>query len=147
MVKKQKETRNIGVNVNPPKESCDDKHCPFHGNLPVRGRTFTGVVVQSKTPKMATVEWERRVMVPKYERYKKKRTKLVVHNPMCINAKLGDIVKIIESRPISKMKKFVIIENLGKEELIADILEAREHVESKKKDKKEENKEAPKAKE
>ena len=134
MAKTQNQTRNIGMKVNPPSDVCDDKHCPFHGNLPIRGRSFTGMVVSSKIPKMATVEWERRIFVDKYERYQKKRTKLVVHNPPCINAKLGDIVKIMETRPISKMKRFVILEKVGKEELIEDILAGRERAEDKKKD-------------
>jgi small subunit ribosomal protein S17 len=32
------------------------------------------------------------------------------HNPPCINAKEGDVVKIAECRPLSKTKKFVVIE-------------------------------------
>ena len=147
MTEKQQKARNIGIKVTPPKETCNDKHCPFHGNIPVRGRIFTGIVVASKTPKMATVEWERRVLVPKYERYRKKRTKLVVHNPPCINAKLGDIVRIIETRPISKMKKFTIIETIGKEELMGDVLEARTQGKDKKKEEEKKPKEKPQKKE
>lgn len=31
------EVRDIGIDVKTPENVCDDKHCPFHGNLPVRG--------------------------------------------------------------------------------------------------------------
>ena len=103
--------RNIGIDVKPPKERCrGDKHCPFHGDAKVRGRMFTGKVLRVKAPKMAQVEWTWKRMVPKYERYEKKRTRLIVHNPACINAKEGDNVKIMETRKISKSKSFVIIE-------------------------------------
>jgi len=40
----------------------------------------------------------------------KKRSRVAAHNPVCINAKIGDKVRIAECRPISKTKAFVIIE-------------------------------------
>ena len=43
---------------------------------------------------------------------KKKRTRLHAHNPSCIDAKEGDTVKIMECRPLSKTKKFVVIEKI-----------------------------------
>ncbi len=105
--------KNIGVDVKAPTKACEnDKHCPFHGSLSLRGRTFVGTVISAKTPKNATVAWERQVLNKKFERFEKKRTKVNVHNPMCINAKKGDTVKIMESRRISKSKNFVIIEKV-----------------------------------
>ena len=65
--------------------------------------------------KTCVVEWARKKYIPKYERYEQRRTKIKVHNPSCIDAKEGDIVKIMECRPISKTKNFVIIEKLGAE--------------------------------
>ena len=107
------DSNNIGVDVKPPKERCEnDKNCPFHGNLSLRGRMFTGTVIRSKIPKHAVVEWTWKRRVPKYERYEKRRTRLVVHNPVCINAQAGDTVKIMEARKISKTKNFVIIEKV-----------------------------------
>lgn len=106
-----KTSKQIGVDVKPPKDTCTgDKHCPFHGNAKVRGKIFTGKVLRVKVPKMAQVEWTWKRLVPKYERYENKRTRLIVHNPICINAKEGDIVKIMETRKISKSKSFTIIE-------------------------------------
>lgn len=131
----QAKMKNIGIEVaHPPKEQCTDDHCPYHGHLTVHGRQFTGTIVSAKVPKLATVEWDRRVFVGKYERYTQKRTKLHVHNPPCINARLGDVVRVMECRPISKTKNFVILEVTGREELIADILEGRERASDKKKE-------------
>ncbi len=79
-------------------------------NLSLRGRTFEGEVVSDKMHKTVTVIWERRAYVPKYERYEKRRTRVKAHNPDNINAKVGDIVVIKETRPISKTKNFVVVE-------------------------------------
>ena len=92
------------------KKECSDKHCPFHGSIKVRGRVFNGRVIKTSMRKTAIVEWQRTVLVPKYERFEKKRSRIKVHNPECINAKKGDFVKVAECRPISKTKSFVIIE-------------------------------------
>lgn len=107
--------KNIGMDIKPPKKGCEDKKCPFHGDLKVRGRSFVGTIIASKMQRTATVEWNRRVLLPKYERYTKKRTRVKAHNPECIKAEEGDIVKIMECRPLSKTVNFIIIENLGKE--------------------------------
>ena len=85
-----------------------------------RGRSFTGVVVSVNPHKTAVVEWERWRYAVKYERYEKKKTRVSVHNPEAINAEKGDRVVIQECRPLSKTKKFIITEKLGKEELFAE---------------------------
>lgn len=74
-----------------------------------RGRIFVGKVINAKATKTVRVEWPRRVLIPKYERYEKRRTRVQAHNPAAVNAKIGDTVRISECRPISKMKKFVVI--------------------------------------
>jgi len=84
-------------------------------NISVRGKTFTGKVVSAKMHKTVVVEWERRVLIPKFERYEKRRSKVSAHNPDEINAKEGDIVKISETRPLSKTKNFIVVEVLSKE--------------------------------
>jgi small subunit ribosomal protein S17 len=101
-------------------EQCKDNHCPKHGSVRTHGRAFTATVQSARAQKTAIVEWERRYHVPKFERYERRMTKLNVHNPDCLNAKPGDIVRIIECRPISKTKHFVIAEKLGSEELFAE---------------------------
>ena len=107
---KQKKAKNVGFDVQTPKNTCDDKHCPFHGDLPLRGKTFVGKVVRAKMEKSCVVEWERKRYVPKYERYEKLKTRIKVHNSPCIDAKEGDTVKIMECRPLSKTINKVIVE-------------------------------------
>lgn len=86
-------------------------------SIRTRGRAFTGVVVDAKMQSTATVEWPRRKYVRKYERYLTSRTRVKAHNPAEIDAKKGDIVKLVECRPISKTKHFIIIEKVGREKL------------------------------
>ncbi len=83
-------------------------------SLKTRGRTFKGEVVSSKAQKTVTVQWMRRIYVPKYERYQIKRSKVKAHNPEEMGAKEGDTVVIKECRPLSKTKKFVVIEVIKK---------------------------------
>lgn len=81
----------------------------------VRGKTIVGKVVSAKMHKTVVVEWERRVLFPKFERFAKRTSKVAAHNPTEIDAKEGDIVKIGETKPLSKTKHFVVLEILNKE--------------------------------
>lgn len=101
--------------IKAPKEECTDKKCPFHGTLNVKKKSFEGVVVSDKMHNTVVVEWSRKVYIPKYERYANKRTRIAVHNPECINAKEGDVVKIYTTRPISKKVHSVVVKVLGQE--------------------------------
>ena len=120
------ESRDIGIALEIPKQKCNDLKCPFHGKLSVRGRQFTGTVISTKMRKTAVIEFERLHFLKKYERYEKRKTKLKVHNPECINVKDGDVVKVMECKPLSKTKNFVIIQKLGTEKLFKEKMEARE---------------------
>ncbi len=93
-------------------EDCGDANCGRHGSLPSRGRQLEGTITAARMARTATFELERRHYIPKYQRYEKRRTVLKVHNPPCISAAAGDKVRIRECRPLSKTKKFVIIEKL-----------------------------------
>jgi small subunit ribosomal protein S17 len=104
------EMRDIGLNVKVPEKECDDINCPFHGTLPVRGQILEGEVVSDKAPKTVVVLRSYLKKIAKYERYEKRQSKIHAHNPPCINAKVGDIVKIAECRPLSKTKSFVVVE-------------------------------------
>ena len=103
------EARNIGLNVKPPAEICQDTNCPFHGNLPVRGQMITGVVSSDKMQGSILVQREYRHLVPKYERYERRKSRVVAYNPPCLKARVGDEVIIAECRPLSKTKKFVVV--------------------------------------
>lgn len=90
-------------------ENCGDKNCPFHGNLSTRGRVLTGLVIKAKAPKTVIVQRDYLTKVPKYERYKRSRSKIPAHLPPCMKVKVGDTVTIAETRQVSKTKNFVVI--------------------------------------
>lgn len=105
-----KKTKTIGLDVKAPEKKCNDKHCPFHSSLKVHGRMFTAKVIRDVIHKTSRVEFTRLFYLPKYERYERRRTRIRVHVPDCVDVKKGDTVLITETRPISKTKKFVIVE-------------------------------------
>ena len=92
-----------------PKQICNDPNCAFHGNVAIRGRRFSAKVVSAKAQKTVTVEWDRKVLNRKYERFQMKRTRVKAHNSECVNAKEGDMVQIGECRPLSKTKHFIVL--------------------------------------
>jgi small subunit ribosomal protein S17 len=100
----------IGINVKEPKKECTDVHCPFHGHLPVRGITLTGKVVSTAMDKAVVVERMRKHYVSKFERYEKRSSRYVAHNPPCMEVQEGDEVVIAECRPLSKTISFVVVE-------------------------------------
>jgi small subunit ribosomal protein S17 len=108
--------KNIGLDVKAPEKECHDRNCPFHGTIKTHGRIFTGLVISDKAQKTVKVEMPRVIYFRKYERYGKDRTVIHAHNPDCIDAQKGDIVKIMETRPISKIKNFVVVEKVGHKE-------------------------------
>jgi small subunit ribosomal protein S17 len=95
-----------------PKKTCEDANCPFHGELPVRGRVFDGVVVSAKMDKTVVVERDYLSYISKFMRYERRRSRIPSHNPPCIGAREGDRVMIAETRPISKTVSFVVVEKL-----------------------------------
>ncbi|MCI4350633.1 MAG: 30S ribosomal protein S17 [Thermoplasmata archaeon] len=105
--------RDIGLDVRPPKEACDDQHCPFHGHLAIRGQVIEGTVVSTAMQRTAVVERTLLHFVPKYERYEKRRRRYLVHNPPCLHIPLGHRVKIAETRSIAKAVSFCIVQDLG----------------------------------
>ncbi|NDC32047.1 MAG: 30S ribosomal protein S17 [Bacteroidetes bacterium] len=74
-------------------------------------RTVTGKVVSDKMDKTIVVLVERSVRHPKYEKIIKRRTKLHAHDENS-SAKMGQMVKIQECRPISKTKTWKLVEIL-----------------------------------
>ena len=82
----------------------------------LRGKSFVGTVVSAKAHKTVTVQWEWRRLVKKYERYEKRRSKVQAHNPPEINAQEGDLVRIKETRPLSKTKHFMVTEIIRRNE-------------------------------
>ena len=72
-------------------------------------RVLQGTVVSDKCDKTVTVLVERRVMHPIYKKYIRTSKKYAAHDEN--NArKVGDVVSIIEHSPISKRKRWVVVE-------------------------------------
>jgi small subunit ribosomal protein S17 len=111
---KKEKVRNIGIDAKPPKETCVDEFCPFHGTLPVRRKVIEGIVVSAKAQKTAVIERQYIHFLPKYERYERRHSRIVAYNPVCVSAKEGDWVKLAACRPLSKTKHHVVVEVVKK---------------------------------
>lgn len=106
--------KKIGIDIKAPEKACTDKKCPFHGSFGVKKEEFVGTLIKKDVNKSATIEWERQYYIPKYERYERRRSRLRVHNPPCVNASVGDIVRVVKTKPMSKTKNFAIVEVVRK---------------------------------
>ena len=73
----------------------------------------TGVVTSNKMAKTITVAVERRVKHPIYGKFVKKTTKFHAHDEKD-ECTIGDVVRIMESRPLSKTKRWRLIEVVEK---------------------------------
>lgn len=74
-------------------------------------KILDGVVVGDKADKTVSVEVSRTVKHPKYHKMITKSKKYAVHDPEN-QYKVGDILKIQESAPISKTKKWTVLEQV-----------------------------------
>lgn len=72
-----------------------------------------GKVVSNKMEKSIVVAIERRVPHPIYKKYFKRTTKLMAHDEQRAAA-IGDTVKIMETRPLSRRKRWRLVEILEK---------------------------------
>nr|WP_218575478.1 30S ribosomal protein S17 [Limnoglobus roseus] len=69
---------------------------------------MVGIVTRDKNDKTRRVEVARRVQHPKYGKFIKKRTVCYAHDEKN-ESHLGDTVEIVESRPLSKLKRWSLI--------------------------------------
>ena len=76
-------------------------------------KTRTGVVSSNKMDKTIVVAIERRVKHPLYGKFVKKSTKFHAHDEKN-ECSIGDTVKIMETRPISKTKRWRLVEVIEK---------------------------------
>jgi len=120
--KKEQKVRSNSGNFEKKKEQvtnteCKDIKCPTHGNLKARGRIFEGRVTK-KFPKRIVIEFERMIYSKKYERYFKAKTKIHARLPDCIESEInvGDLIRIQECRPLSKIIHFVVIKKIKEAE-------------------------------
>lgn len=94
------------------KEASDDK--------PAAERTHkraekVGVVASDAMTKTVTVRVDRLVKHPIYRKYVRRRKKFMAHDEL--GAKVGDKVRIIETRPLSARKRWRVVEIIQKAEL------------------------------
>jgi len=76
-------------------------------------KTRTGVVSSNKMDKTVTVAVERKVKHPIYGKFVKKTTKFHAHDEKN-ECSIGDVVKIMETRPLSKTKRWRLVEVVEK---------------------------------
>jgi small subunit ribosomal protein S17 len=116
-------SRNIGIpGITPPKakaEECNDKFCPFHGISKIRGKITKGVVVSKKSRNTVIIRQDYVQFVRKYQRYERRNSRLACHLPECLRYEIniGDLVRVGESRKISKTKAFIVLDKLSSGEV------------------------------
>jgi small subunit ribosomal protein S17 len=76
-------------------------------------KTRTGVVSSNKMDKTITVAVERKVKHPIYGKFVKKTNKFHAHDEKN-ECSIGDVVKIMETRPLSKLKRWRLVEVVEK---------------------------------
>jgi small subunit ribosomal protein S17 len=81
-----------------------------------------GQVVSTKMAKTIVVEVSRRVPHPVYKRIIKKRKKFYAHDETS-QARMGDVVRIIESRPLSRLKRWELAEVVRRAVQVGEIAE------------------------
>jgi small subunit ribosomal protein S17 len=80
-------------------------------------KKMTGVVVKDKMDKTVVIEVEKFLKHPKYHKYLKTKKRYKAHDEKS-ECNIGDRVLIVESRPLSKEKRWVVKEIIKKEELM-----------------------------
>ena len=103
--KKLKEKRKTEVRI--------DEFSSARRPVSTRGRIFEGLVIR-KFPKRITIEFERTIKIPKYERFLKKKTKIHARLPdsLAHDIHIGDLIRLQECRPLSKIIHFIVIKKI-----------------------------------
>lgn len=74
-----------------------------------KGRAVVGKVVSNKMDKTIVVQIERKVKHPLYGKYVKRFTKMYAHDEDN-RCNVGDVVKIQQTRPLSRLKRWKLVE-------------------------------------
>ncbi|KAK0398993.1 hypothetical protein QR680_002853 [Steinernema hermaphroditum] len=112
--KPERYIRKVGLGFKPPREAVEgtyiDKKCPFTGNVAIRGRILTGVVVKNKMNRTIVIRRDYLHFVKKYRRYEKRHRNVAVHcSPAFRDIALGDVATVGECRPLSKTVRFNVL--------------------------------------
>merc|ERR1712243_37703 len=113
-VKKQRYVKSVGLGFKTPREAIDgtyiDKKCPFTGNVSIRGRILSGVVLKMKMQRTIVIRRDYLHYVRKYNRFEKRHRNMSVHLSPCFrDVTPGDVVTVGECRPLSKTVRFNVI--------------------------------------
>ncbi|HRD08835.1 MAG: 30S ribosomal protein S17 [Saprospiraceae bacterium] len=76
-------------------------------------KQIVGVVTSNKMDKTITVSVERRLKHPMYGKFVKKTKKFKAHDEQNV-CQEGDLVRIVESRPLSRLKRWSLVEVVEK---------------------------------
>ena len=80
----------------------------------IEGQVLEGIVAKLGMQGTIIIERNNVRYMKKYERYEKRTGTVAAHLPSCIGeVTLGDRVKVMECRPLSKTVSFCVIENIG----------------------------------
>ena len=82
-------------------------------------RRLDGVVTSDKMTKTVVVEISRTYRHPLYEKVVHSRKRVKAHDEL--GSRVGDVVRIVESRPISKQKRWVVESILRRNETTTDV--------------------------
>ena len=91
-------------------KTAEEKKKTSHSGM---RKTRVGKVLSNKMDKTIIVSEEKRVMHPLYKKFFKKTTKFAAHDPKN-TCDIGDTVKIMETRPLSKTKRWRLVEIVEK---------------------------------
>jgi len=80
-------------------------------------KVYTGEVLSNKMDKSIVVVISKRMKHPLYQKYVTKRYKLMAHDEKN-EAKIGDLVKVQETRPLSSRKRFRLVEIVKKADVV-----------------------------
>jgi small subunit ribosomal protein S11e len=113
-VKVPRHVKNVGLGFKTPREAVEghyiDKKCPFTGNVSIRGRILTGVVLKMKMQRTIVIRRDYLHFIRKYERFEKRHKNLSVHLSPCFrDVNIGDVVTVGECRPLSKTVRFNVV--------------------------------------
>lgn len=80
-------TRNVGLGFKAPREALDgtyiDKKCPFTGDVSIRGRILSGVVIKTKMTRTIVIRRDYLHYIRKYNRFEKRHKNISVHCSPC----------------------------------------------------------------
>ncbi|PVU94400.1 hypothetical protein BB561_002568 [Smittium simulii] len=88
-------SKEVGLGFKTPREAIEgsyiDKKCPFTGNVSIRGRILSGVVVSNKMKRTIIIRRDYLHYISKYNRYEKRHKNIAAHlSPAFIGVEIGD---------------------------------------------------------